>query len=183
MPSEYPEKSLIPPSGRGTSATEKMPVAERRASVRYPFTGTAEVTELRTQVRVAGRTSDLGLQGCYVDTIAPLQAGSAVRVRIEREIHQFEAAATVAFAHRSMGMGLAFTEISPEYKRVLREWIEELSGERLPEPQVGANSPEWEQAPAILSNRQVLNELISLLVRKQIIHEKEGAALLRQLFR
>jgi PilZ domain len=182
MPRDPSDIPLISAPGRGTTA-EKTPHPERRLSLRYPFIAAVEVTELRTEVCVPGQTSDLGLDGCYVDILTPLPVGSAVRIRIDRELQLFEAAATVVFAHQSMGMGLAFTETKPEYKRVLRAWIEELSGKQLPEHEIAGSEPEAGLFSAILSDRQVLNELIHLLVRKNIIHEDEGAALLRQLFR
>jgi len=156
---------------------------ERRAVVRYPFTAAAEVYELRSQTRVVGRCSDLGPGGCYVDTLSPFAVGSAVRVRIERDLREFEAEATVAYAHVSMGMGLAFTEIKSEHQGVLRFWIADLSGERPPKLEVAPAGPEAGLLGAIENLRQVLNELVNLMVRKKIITENEGAGLLRQMFR
>jgi PilZ domain len=68
---------------------------ERRVHVRFPFTAAAEVHELPSQTRVTGRCSDLSPGGCYVDTLSPFVVGSAVRVHIERESREFEAAAIV----------------------------------------------------------------------------------------
>jgi len=82
-----------------------------------------------------------------------------------------------------MGMGLAFTEINPEHVGVLRAWVAEASGEGSLEPEAAQSEPEAGLSTEILKLRQVLNELVSLLVRNRIIKEQEGAALLRQLFR
>lgn len=155
--------------------------AERRTQVRYPFTAAAEVYDVHSQTRVTGRCSDLGPGGCYVDTLSPLVIGAAVRVRIERDMHEFEATAVVAFAQAPMGMGLAFREIKPESEAVLRSWISELSGEESPKVEVSYTGQE---AGLRSSNvGQVLNELINLMVRKKLVTENEGAALLRQMFR
>src|SRR5579863_409824 len=54
---------------------------ERRTQARYPFTAAAEVYDVHSQTRVTGRCSDLGLGGCYVDTLSPLVLGTVVRVR------------------------------------------------------------------------------------------------------
>ncbi len=156
---------------------------ERRAQVRYPFTAAAEVYELRSQTRVVGRCSDLGPGGCYVDTLSPFAVGSAVRVRIERDLREFEAEATVAYAHVSMGMGLAFQEVKREHQDVLRLWIADLSGEQPPKLEVAPAEPEAGLLGAIENLRQVLNELVNLMVRKKIITENEAAGLLRQMFR
>ena len=157
--------------------------AERRAEVRFPFTAAAEVYDPRSQTRVTGRCSDLGSGGCYVDAISPLTAGSVVRVRIERDLREFEAAATVAYAHASMGMGLMFTEVGPEHQAILRSWIAELSGEQPPTLEVSTAGSEPGQYDSTTNMRQVLNELIKLLLRKKIITENEGADLLRQVYR
>jgi hypothetical protein len=155
--------------------------AERRAQVRYPFTAAAEVYDVHSQTRVTGRCSDLGLGGCYVDTLSPLVVGTAVRVRIERDMREFEATATVAFAQSPMGMGLSFQEINPESAGVLRSWMAELSGEKSPQIEVSYTGQE---AGLRSSNvGQVLNEFINLMVRKKLITENEGASLLRQMFR
>src|ERR1700674_2086468 len=139
--SERPDKPIAFPAPL-TRESEERGGPERRRQVRYPFTAAAEVCEVRSQTRVAGRCSDLGTGGCYVDTLSPLAVGSAVRIRIERDLREFEAAAVVTYAHVSMGMGLAFTEIKREHKDVLRSWIADLSGEQTPEPAASATETE-----------------------------------------
>ena len=157
--------------------------AERRRMQRLPFTAAAEVVEMRSQARVTGRSADLGPGGCYVDTISPFPVGSVVRVRLERDLREFEAAAVVTYALVSMGMGMSFTEIKPEHQAVLRTWIAELSGEPLPDQGTPESSPEEGVPAGVAHLRQVINELISLMVRKKLISENEAAGLLRQMFR
>ena len=156
---------------------------ERRGQARFLFTAAAEVYEPRSQTRLTGRCSDLGSGGCYVDTISPFAVGAVVRVRIERDKREFEAAAVVTYAHVSMGMGLAFTEIKRVHQDVLRSWIANLSGEKLPEPAVSTTEPEAGAIEANADMRLIMNELINLLMNKKIITENEGSELLRQKFR
>jgi hypothetical protein len=156
---------------------------ERRAQVRYPFTASAEIYELRSQTRVTGRCSDLSPGGCYIDTISPFSVGAVVRIRMERGNRQFEAAAEVTYALVSMGMGLAFTEIKREHQNVLRAWIADLSGEKPIETAVSVAEPDTGAFDANASMRLAMNELITMLVRKKIITENEGSGLLRQMFR
>jgi hypothetical protein len=172
--------SVVPSPTKVEGGTE---VAERRRNPRFPFTVAVEITESRSQTRVACRTADIGLGGCYVDTMAPFPTGATVRVRLNRESRQVDALARVAVSHPSMGMGLEFTEINPEHMESLRAWIAEASGEGSSEPEVAPSEPEAGLSTEIVKLRQVLNELVSLLVRNRIIKEQEGAALLRQLFR
>jgi hypothetical protein len=161
---------------------------ESRKQARYPFSVAADIHDLRSQARISGRCSDLSSGGCYIDTLSPFAAGAYVKIRLERDGREFVATAVVVYAHASMGMGLAFTEMKREHWDVLRSWIAELSGEQPPEPvlaKTGAPAPEPETPAADTgaSLRLVLNELIYLLVRKKIITESEASGLLRQMFR
>ena len=179
MPIVLPAPSVEEPQEKGGS--------ERRVSVRFPFTAAAEVSELRSKARVAGRCSDLSIGGCYVDTLSPFPLGSAVRIRMETDNREFEADAVVAYAHPQMGMGLRFTGIKREHEEVLRSWIAELGGEQLAEPAVSPAEPEPKPEggaiDAIENTRLVLNELITLLVRSKIITGNDGVRLLREMFR
>jgi hypothetical protein len=171
---------LVPGPLSGKSEMESGP--ERRGVVRYPFTATAEIMDLRSSTRVAGRSSDLGLGGCYIDILSPFAVGSPVRVRLEREQKVFEAMATVSYTQQSFGMGLAFTEVKPEHQIVLRSWIAELSGEALPETNVSVAESDSGEISTVLHLQQVLNELINLMVRKKVINAVEATALLRKIF-
>jgi hypothetical protein len=156
-------------------------VPDRRRSPRYPFTAMAEVAELRSQARINGRCSDLSRDGCYVDSLAPFPVGTVVRVRLERERRKFEAAAKITYSLDSMGMGMAFSTVSPEHLVVLHSWLAELSGEPGIALETPAEEPEAELASSANLGR-VLNELINTLVRKKVISETEAAILLRQIF-
>jgi hypothetical protein len=157
--------------------------SETRAQARFAFTAAIEVYELRSQTRVTGRCSDLSAGGCYVDTLSPFAVGAVVRVRMEHDKREFETGAIVAYAHVSMGMGLAFTEMKREYQEVLRLWIGELSGEQPCLPETSTQAQETALVEANANVRFVIHELIYLLVRKKIITENEGAELLRGMLR
>jgi PilZ domain len=108
----------------GKRAAKKF--AKQRAVRRCDLVATAEVTELRTGTRLAARTSQVGLGGCYVDALNPFEVGAEVRLRIVRDQGAFEAKAKVVYCDPSFGMGLAFTEIMPEQRVILESWLEEI---------------------------------------------------------
>ena len=60
----------------------KVAFVEQRKHPRYPFTATVEAIEQRSQTRIKGRTSDLSLGGCYVDTISTLPESSVTPVTL-----------------------------------------------------------------------------------------------------
>jgi hypothetical protein len=110
---------------------------ERRSAVRYPFTAAADVVELRSQARVAGRSSDLGLGGC---------------------LHRCSFAVCRRFSRaRSLGA----RTIKTQHQAVLRAWVAELSGEPLPEHDAAAVESDSGMPSTVLHLQQVLNELIN----------------------
>jgi hypothetical protein len=179
-PLDKPLIVLPGPTPRGSGDTN---VCERRTAPRFPFTLEAEIFDIGSQARVVGRSSDVSSEGCYIDTISPFAVGAVVRVRLRRGPNEFETKAIVKYALLSMGMGLAFTEIKPEQQAVLQKWIADLSGERSLEAEELSADPETGVAPELGDLRQILNELINLMMRRKIISEKEGTGLLRQMFR
>jgi hypothetical protein len=98
--------------GRGAKKFAK-PRAVRRCS----FVASVEVTEL---------SSEVGMGGCYVDAMNPFAIGAQVKLRIVRDQGQFEAKAKVVYCDPSFGMGLSFTEMEPEQRVILENWLEEM---------------------------------------------------------
>ena len=91
-------------------------------------------------------------------------------------------------------MGMAFTGMKREDQEVLRSWIADLSGEQPPELAVSLEAPapaptapppaarETEATETNASLQPIVYELITLLMRKKLITENEGALLLRRMF-
>ncbi len=160
---------------------------ERRKTPRYPFTAGVEAVEPKTGTRIVGRTSDLGRGGCYVDTISPFPVGTHVRLRLTQGGKTFDAQSLVVYSQIGMGMGLAFTEVAPDQMRVLQGWVSELGGEPTaygdaPPPAPAAAESAGVEPELAHIERRVLNQLILLLVKKRLLTEAEGAALMRELF-
>jgi hypothetical protein len=102
------------------------PGRSKRAVKRCNVVASAEVVELGSDAKLSVRISELGLGGCYVDTLNPFPEGSLVRLKITRDDATFQTKARVAYAQSSFGMGIAFTEMSPDDKAILQKWIAEL---------------------------------------------------------
>lgn len=79
-----------------------------------------------SETRLSARTSELGLGGCYVETLNPFSEGTLVQLRILRDQGVFEATAKVVYSHSNFGMGLAFTEMLPDQRALLEDWLAEL---------------------------------------------------------
>ena len=98
-------------------------VDDRRAYCRQPFNAVAELVELASGAQLTAKTSDLGPQGCYIDTLNPFPEGTAVRVILHHGDATFEASGNVIYFHAGLGMGLVFTCMAPDQRAVLEKWL------------------------------------------------------------
>ena len=101
--------------------------AKRRAVRRCLFVASAEVTELSSETRrISARTSELGIGGCYIKALDPFPEGTLVQLRIFREQGVFETKAKVVYSQGSFGMSLAFSEMAPNQRSLLEDWLAEI---------------------------------------------------------
>jgi len=109
-----------------TERNEPLQRAQQRSVRRCPLVASAELTELRSGARFSTRISELGPGGCYVDALSPLPAGTEVGLRIVRDQGVFETKAKVVYCQPGFGMGLAFTEMTPNQRSQLEVWLVEI---------------------------------------------------------
>jgi hypothetical protein len=154
--------------------------SERRGNDRVQFTIAAEVVELSSGARFTTRTTDVGPGGCFVDTTVPFPVGTGVQVRLKHAKTTFDAMGSVVYSQTGLGMGISFTELSPERRAELEAWLEDLTGEP-PSPQDRA--PDAAQmaknfAQQRGSDRAMVIRLVQLLVTKRLLTEAEAASVL-----
>jgi PilZ domain-containing protein len=155
---------------------------DRRKNVRFAVSASADMVELLTRTRLSGRASDLGVGGCYIDTVTPFPVGTSLVVNLTSEKHNVRAMAKVVYAPIGMGMGLAFAEMTPTQRGNLTSWLGELSGD-IPKEQTASetDSPLVQEATIVetTSNAkrtgvlEALQELVSLLGTKKVLTEAE----------
>lgn len=96
---------------------------------RCPLVSSVEVIDLSSGTRLTGRTSELGIGGCYIETPDPFPKETLVQLRIFRGQGVFETKAKVAYSHDAQfrsGMGLAFVEMAPNQRSLLEGWLAEI---------------------------------------------------------
>lgn len=86
---------------------------------RYPVVA----TELNSAVRLQGRMSDLGMQGCYVETSNPFPVGAIVRLRLANGKESVEITGRICHSQPTLGMGLAFLDLKFDQLVVLEGWL------------------------------------------------------------
>jgi hypothetical protein len=97
--------------------------AERRTDRRYNFTGTAQLTDLKSDLVIDARVRDLGRRGCYVDTDNPLSLGSLANISIRSDGQVFNAQGKVVYSLAGKGMGIFFAEIGHTDLPILETWL------------------------------------------------------------
>ena len=145
---------------------------ERRCANRSPFIAPVEMVEMRTGSRIQARTSDLSLQGCYVDTLNPLPVAAAVRLQIHRGGLILDVLANVSSRHAGSGMGLVFGEISAGQKAVLQSWLDELEF-----PRAVPQNP-FPRENAGLREPDCAERLVGVLLRKGVLTQSEATEIL-----
>lgn len=100
--------------------------SQRRSVLRCPLVASAEVTELCSGALISARISELGLGGCFVDALNSFPEGTLVGLRILRDEGVFEAKAKVVYCDPRFGMGLAFTEMTPNQRSLLEAWLADI---------------------------------------------------------
>ena len=173
---EVLHRTNLPESGLQALADE----VEKRQYPRVPVSLGVELVEVQTRVRITGRATDFGVGGCYVDTMNTFTKGTAVEVFLHWEGRTIHLQALVSYVvnDRSIGMGLAFTGTSAQEGANLLDWITGLGAE--PPERAPAPRPENRQGgePKLARAHrleEILDDLVALLVRKQVLSETEGA--------
>jgi hypothetical protein len=97
--------------------------SNRRTSPRYPFFAPTELTVPATGARTEAGTTDLGANGCFLDTPNPLPAGTIINIQIVYEGQVFKAGGVVAHSHPNIGMGVKFIALESGCADVLQNWL------------------------------------------------------------
>jgi hypothetical protein len=166
-------------SPKALTPHESAESADRRGTIRYQITVTAEVVEINSGTRFSTRTTDLGPGGCFVDTLMPLPVGSAVHVRLHKDATSFETTGIVTFSQTGLGMGIAFDDLAPQKLSELDMWLAALTSSHSPivEAHVASGpAPAKNPAPE-RGSPDLAARLIRLLVKRGVISEKDAEAL------
>jgi hypothetical protein len=163
------------PASTPAPAAESIAPSDRRDGTRASFIAPIEMVEMRTGSRIEARTSDLSLQGCYVDTLNPLPRGAAVRLQIHRAGMILDVLATVSSRHAGSGMGLVFGEITETQRAVVEGWLGELG---LPPRTLFENAfPASKRGTS--PDTDCAARLVLVLVRKGVLSQSEATEVLR----
>src|SRR5882672_12294888 len=94
---------------------------EKRRSPRYKCEGSAELRQEASDVRTWATFTDVSMHGCYVEAASTYPVGTVVHVKLEANTFQVQATGKVRVTYPSLGMGIAFTDVSEIDRARLKE--------------------------------------------------------------
>ncbi|MGB6545722.1 MAG: PilZ domain-containing protein [Candidatus Acidiferrales bacterium] len=153
---------------------------ERRRSVRHTVSAVVQVVDTKSGTRLTTRASDLGLGGCYVDTLTPLPVGTEVKLGLHKDKVLIELTGKIVYSHPGLGMGIAFVEAASEHRAALEEWLNSLSQStisssasamRSTDPSAAARANDVNAAAA--NAQGSVFRLVNLLLAKGILTDED----------
>jgi hypothetical protein len=112
---------------------------------------------------------------CFVDTINTFPDRTPVQLRLNKGTEVFRAQAVVAYSQHRLGMGLAFTSVSPADRRLLESWIangpeQSVHGMHQPSPDLDDRATKGQS--------ERFEKLVRLLAEKGVLKEADARDLL-----
>lgn len=92
---------------------------DRRQTPRRPFIAHAELLVKNPDVCLTANVSELSRDGCHLQLANTFPVGTSVVVKIYAWPHFFPARGIVRYSEPNLGVGIAFTDIEPQYVSVL----------------------------------------------------------------
>ncbi len=161
-----------------TNPTE--PLGSRRKAVRYICPGAAEASP-RSGMPLWGKLSDISDAGCYIETPSPLPPRTKVHIKLTIGDIVLVAEGEVRTAHTTVGMGLAFEQMSDDDNEKLRTLLDKLSGNSLRDSNIAENLSRWMGLTDAASD--ALDGMKQLLENGDIVYDPALAGDLERLMR
>ena len=147
-----------------------------RPDSRFPFSASAEVAS-DDSVEVT-RVTELSRHGCYLETTKHRTAGTRVTVKIMSKDQIFEATATVLYSRPMMGMAVAFREVKPLFRSMLKDWLQESLNQQNQKPSI-ENLKLSKSIPsgALIGQKMRRSPRFPFIAVAQIAHTDSGGGL------
>ena len=100
---------------------------ERRRAPRYHLVAEAEIVEILSNAKLAAKSSDVSLVGCFMNAASSLPVGTDIRIQLKRRGVTFTSLGVIARAH-PMGMGVSFSKTQKDQEELLQKWLGEVKG-------------------------------------------------------
>jgi hypothetical protein len=109
---ECPWKEVL--SQPATAPAPSASPSNRRRRARHKISFNLELRDERTNVPLRVTATDISGNGCYVETIMPMAAGTALKVDFWMEDEHVNSSAIVRTCDPGVGMGIEFLSLTPD---------------------------------------------------------------------
>lgn len=103
-----------------------MEYEDTRRTPRQAVIADVELTDMQSGNQIRGRTKDLSLFGCGMESTKLFPKGTRVKIRLSHRGTEARALARVIYSKSDLGMGVVFTSVEPEDQRILEWWVAEF---------------------------------------------------------
>lgn len=99
---------------------------ENRWHPRYQCSGSASVKQQGVEYPVHAEVKDISQGGIYLEMSTPLLVGTQITLTVNTQGVSFETPGTVRTSYPLVGMGIAFTNLSPQNQEKVRQMIAKI---------------------------------------------------------
>lgn len=100
--------------------------ANRRRRARHTVNINLELRDERTNIPMRVRATDVSGNGCYIESILPLPAGTSLKTSIWMGDEKLMSTAVVRTCDPGVGMGIEFMTLTTEEQDRLQKYLEQL---------------------------------------------------------
>lgn len=157
--------------------------SEKRRSPRYPCEGSVQMQEDECSVYTWASFTDISLHGCYVEAQATYPMGTVLHLKLEAKDLRVETKGTVRVTYPYLGMGIAFTEMTPENEARLRELLASISRPSvIMGPGIASSLPARGplELPPITHPDTIIEALIEFFRDRQMLMRDDFVRIVRQ---
>jgi hypothetical protein len=170
-------------SNGGQNSTPSFQGREKRRSPRYPCQGSVQMLEDKCNVHTWASFTDISLHGCYVEAQATYPLGTVLHLKLEAKELRVETKGTVRVTYPYLGMGIEFTEMTPENETRLRELLASISRPSvIMGPGIASSLPARGplELPPITHPDAVIEALIEFFRDRQMLMRDDFVRVIRQ---
>jgi hypothetical protein len=167
-----------------STGSEAFASKEKRRTPRYKLEGSAELREEGRDLRTWATFSDISLHGCYVEATATADVGTILEIKLEANGFRIETRGRVRVDYPSLGMGIAFTEMSEGNRTRLRELLATISRPSvIVAPSLASSLPisgSLKALPLISDPGAAVRALVEYFENRQMLTQEEFLRVLRK---
>ena len=131
---ECPWKKYLPPE----VATVPLSGSNRRRYHRHKISFPIEMRHERAKTPIRINATDVSGNGCYVESMMPLPAGTVLRIDFSLDSEHVHISGVVRTCDPGVGNGIEFTGSPADTKKRMQEYLDAI------DPQMGVSAPKAE---------------------------------------